>query len=261
MSGHVTPCGGGPMAAPHGRAQLVPADERPGFVVLPAARWRRRVLAAGSAALVLLGGGCSAPGEGIGAPDANPPAATPSGRDHSTAPIDAIDEPSSGSTGDATPSAGADLVAATDEGPLPVPRSGDEAVGVLANLPRTLRDGEDRRQRLPGDAGTAFYAHPGGQLGVEVIEIADMFGRPVAPDRAVDLISRDLDRGTVRPCGLPPGVADDTGQALCVTGRGSGLHAMVWTRSGSELVLIAVWPDARAGAALVAALRAQAATR
>jgi hypothetical protein len=125
-------------------------------------------------------------------------------------------------------------VADTALGRLPVARTGDDAVTLLDAMPKHLGDWA----AAPSARGQALYEHPAGPLGIEAGELADIYARPVTAAQAVRLFRHDLDGGRGRRCAEPP--------AHCITGALDGATALVWTHDDSEVLLVALWPNAEA---------------
>jgi hypothetical protein len=170
--------------------------------------------------------------------------------DDSGADTDVHPDASTGPSADVTD--GADhtsgLAVDTAFGSLPVPATGDDAVAALESMPETVGSWS----RKPADRGQAVYDHPGGNLGIEAAELADIYARPVTPAEAIRLFSRDFDGGKGRSCSTPPG--------WCTIGNLEGQPAMAWTHHQSEILVVARWPDAQARDALLDAYRTSAAT-
>lgn len=133
------------------------------------------------------------------------------------------------------------LVTQTTFGSLPVPRTGDEAATMLAEMPGRV----GAWAANPPERGRATYDHPAGSLGMEAAEIADIYARPVTPAKAIELFGRDMDGGRSESCGTSPG--------RCVTGHLDGQVAAAWTHDDSKVLLVAVWPDDDARDALLTA--------
>lgn len=142
-----------------------------------------------------------------------------------------------------TPSAvQGEVVARTDLGPLPAPRTLVELQRRVAGMPANL-PGANRASTEPEQVR---YEGSGGDFGIEASDAEDLYPGLQTTPEVFPRLRELLD--TPRSCGEPP--------SYCLQGTSEGQVAVIWGHETSPLVFVARAPDEETLTALLAAWRA-----